>query len=376
MDLIKNDNLSYWELKHYFKIYDLVIVGAGIVGLNAAISFKLANKKATVLVIEGGIFPDGASTKNAGFACFGTPGELLDDLTKMSEKTVWETVQMRWRGLQFLRARVKDRNMDYKELGGFELFKDRSELLTSTEKLPYLNKQIAQCIGLKNCYSPQSSSAFGSVSGLIANPYEGQIDTGLMMKSLNQLCQKHSIELIHNIRIRSLTEVNEMVELASDSFSFKGRKVIVATNGFAQELLDIEDVLPARAQVLITKPIKNLKIKGCFHLDKGYYYFRNVDNRLLLGGGRNLDFKGEQTTTQALNKAIQDHLDQLLKAVILPEHNYEIDARWSGIMGVGKEKKPIIKKVGRNILTAVRMGGMGVAIGGLVGDMAAKEMTT
>ena len=53
---------------------------------------------------------------------------------------------------------------------------------------------------------------------------------------------------------------------------------------------------PARAQVLITKPIKNLQIKGTFHLDKGYYYFRNIDNRILFGGGRNLDFKTEETS--------------------------------------------------------------------------------
>jgi glycine/D-amino acid oxidase-like deaminating enzyme len=48
---------------------------------------------------------------------------------------------------------------------------------------------------------------------------------------------------------------------------------------------------PARAQVLITKPIDSLKIKGTFHMDRGYYYFRNIDNRVLIGGGRNLDLK-------------------------------------------------------------------------------------
>ena len=31
--------------------------------------------------------------------------------------------------------------------------------------------------------------------------------------------------------------------------------------------------------------MKNLKIKGSFHYEKGYYYFRNIDNRILLGGG-------------------------------------------------------------------------------------------
>ena len=43
-------------------------------------------------------------------------------------------------------------------------------------------------------------------------------------------------------------------------------------------------------------------------------------------------------------------------------------------MGIGSEKKPIIKAVTKNVVCAVRMGGMGVAIGSLVGKMAAAEV--
>ena len=44
-------------------------------------------------------------------------------------------------------------------------------------------------------------------------------------------------------------------------------------------------------------------------------------------------------------------------------------------MGVGSEKKPIIKLVNPNVLAAVRMGGMGVAIGSLVGQEAADKIS-
>ena len=106
--------------------------------------------------------------------------------------------------------------------------------------------------------------------------------------------------------------------------------LLLATNGFASELIE-GDIKPARAQVLITKPIENLSIKGTFHLDRGYYYFRNVENRILFGGGRNLDFEGETTTEFGQTKIIQDQLEQLLKDVILPRQNFEIEHRWSVI---------------------------------------------
>ena len=37
-------------------------------------------------------------------------------------------------------------------------------------------------------------------------------------------------------------------------------------------------------------------------------------------------------------------------------------------MGVGTKKKPIVAKVQDNVYCGIRMGGMGVAIGSLIGD--------
>ena len=119
---------------------------------------------------------------------------------------------------------------------------------------------------------------------------------------------------------------------------------------------------------------KKFKITRSISLSKRYYYFRNIDGRVLLGGGRNLDFKNEETTSFGVTEKIQQQLGKLLSENILPGHNFTIGQRWSGIMGIGSEKKPIIKYVSKNVVCAVRMGGMGVAIGGLVGELAVEEL--
>jgi len=51
-----------------------------------------------------------------------------------------------------------------------------------------------------------------------------------------------------------------------------------------------------------------------------------------------------------------------------------IDRWWSGILGVGTQKKPIIKKTHDRLVVAVRMGGMGVAIGSSVGVSAIDKL--
>ena len=87
----------------------------------------------------------------------------------------------------------------------------------------------------------------------------------------------------------------------------------------------------------------------------------------MLGGGRNLDFKTEETTEFGKTKVIQNKLEELLKTMILPNKTIEIEHRWSGIMGVGNQKKVIVKNLSNNVACGVRLGGMGIAIGSMIG---------
>ena len=124
--------LSFWE-KDFFLNYDYIVIGGGIVGLSTAVSLKEMAPKSRVLVIERGTFPTGASTKNAGFACFGSLTEILHDLTTMSPEEVVELVKLRWDGLQLLRSRLGDENIDYQNLGGYELLSEKE--LTALDRI-------------------------------------------------------------------------------------------------------------------------------------------------------------------------------------------------------------------------------------------------
>ena len=64
---------------------------------------------------------------------------------------------------------------------------------------------------------------------------------------------------------------------------------------------------------------------------------------------------------------IQNQLKTILQETILPNTKFEIAHSWSGIMGVGNQKKAIVKPISTHVYCGVRLGGMGVAIGSLVG---------
>lgn len=378
--MIENaSTLSFWERQTYFEGVDLLIVGAGIVGLNAARAVRHLKPHWKILVVDRGAFlPYGASTRNAGFACFGSMTELLDDLQNNSERDVFDLVQRRWAGLQKLRTIIGDDNLGYQGLGGYELFSATDEWIWNSclNKLDEFNQHLESICRKKHNYEIATHEiekfGFSGVKYLLRNNGEGQVDTGKMMKSLLSFVREKNVDVLNGIEIKGWQQNNSaLIVDTGNGFKIPTQQLLITTNAFARQLLPDLLVEPGRAQVLITHPINDLKVKGTFHYDKGYYYFRNVGNRLLLGGGRNLDFKSENTYEFGLTSKVQHHLEKLLSTIILPNQSFEIEQRWSGIMGLGPVKSSIIQKVEERICCAVRMGGMGVAIGTQVGEDAA-----
>lgn len=372
-------SLSYWERETFFKDIDVAVIGSGIVGLTAAIHLKTVQPSLQVIVIERGALPLGASTRNAGFACFGSMTELLDDLTRMSEDDMLAIVEKRWTGLQRLRALVGDEALQFHGLGGYEMFTDdEDDIFHACEaRMADFNHKIGAITGHPEVYKVVDERlpgfGFRGVRHLILNQAEGQVHTGAMMEALLNKALEKGVRVYNGIDLVGLEDSSQGVELKTEhGWSVRVKKALVAVNGFAQRLLPGVDVTPARNQVLITKPVPNLKIEGCFHYDRGYYYFRNIDGRILLGGGRNLAFEAEQTDQLDGNELIRSALAQLLKTVICPGCSVEIDGWWTGILGLGPVKKPVIEQVSPNITVAVRLSGMGVAIGALVGQEGAE----
>ncbi|MDT0676361.1 NAD(P)/FAD-dependent oxidoreductase [Autumnicola musiva] len=362
-------NFSYWETKTWFSNIDYTIIGGGITGLNCAWYLKQKYPKAKIVVLEQGLLPNGSSTKSGGFACFGSLSEILEDLKSNREEEVVELTKQRVNGLKLLRENLGDKAIGFKSYGGFELFPEEDG-----EFFDYcLNKMDGVNRILKPIFREQAFSleknrfGFRNVQHeLVYNCLEAQLDMSKMMATLLQKVQISGVKILNNVTVKEYSEEADSVEIRTEEFSFKTNKLFIATNGLASKL-GITAVKPAREQVLITKPIGNLKIKGIFQIDKGFYYFRNIDDRILIGGGRNLDFKTEETTEFTETELIQNKLNEKLKTIVLPKTEFEIDQRWSGIVGMGESKKPVVKQISNNVYCGVRLDGMGIATGSLTG---------
>jgi glycine/D-amino acid oxidase-like deaminating enzyme len=376
-------SLSVWEKESFFAPADIIIAGSGLVGLWSAYYLKKKEPSLRITIVERGIIPTGASTRNAGFACFGSLTELLADVDHMGEDKMLELVAMRYKGLKRIRKTFRDAEIGYEQLGSYELltsagkFSDSNGLRSAIDGINHSLKKITgeqKIFRLHNDKIP--SFGFAGIKYLIESPTEGQLHSGQLCQALMRLVQTLGVTMLNNIDITGYEKVNGHLLLHSQhSFPLIASQLLVCTNAFASQLLPQLDITPARGQVLVTSPIDRLPFRGTFHFNEGYYYFRNLGERVLLGGARNHAFEEETTTDMTVTDTIQQELERFLREIVLPGRHYTIDTRWSGIMGMGGEKMPIVRAVNDHVFCAVRMHGMGVALAPVIGNQIAAMLT-
>jgi len=371
--------ISVWEKESFFRPADVIIIGAGFAGLWTAIELKKKKPKLDVLMVDRGLIPTGASTRNAGFSCFGSVTELLYDAKTFGEEKMLKLATLRYAGLRHIQQTFKAKEIDYEQDGGYELFEENGSYDEHALKhdVKALNKILKETFEEDEIFriADKKIAKFGfkGVSHLVENKLEGSLHSGKLTQALLEQVQQAGVRTLFNFEVRSYEKLNDHVVVKNENgVQLTAGKLIICTNAFTQNLLPDLSVLPARGQVLVTSRIDDLPFKGCFHLDEGFVYFRNLGKRVLLGGARNKFFDEEATHELTTTDNIQKELEKILRDIILPGRtDYTIEHRWSGIMGLGEDKMPTIREFQPGVYCAVALGGIGVAMAPVV----AKQVT-
>lgn len=356
---------SYWEHSVLLRPLDFAIIGAGLVGKQIAIKLKAKFPLSRIAIIDRSPISYGASTRNAGFSCFGSVTEIADDLSHTKATEVAQLAQKRFQGIQQLVETFGANNIGYRNTGSYEIFKNESDFNDALQHLNTVNHLLEEQTNIKNAFSIQSTSnmKMNCHQQCLFNPYEGMLNTGLLNETINDITHRSGVLPFYGLNIVKFEkEVNGYKLFADNGMELQCGQLIIVNNAFASQLMPELDVVPARGQIIITESIANLPFDGIFHSDKGYIYFRNIDDRVLIGGGRNVFRQQETTYDFEGSEEVKNYLQNYLKEVVLPNQNFKTYMHWSGIMAMGKQKLPIVKRYDENLVLCVRMSGMGVAL--------------
>ncbi len=382
---------SYWETTTFFRSPDVLIIGAGLTGLQAALEIKRFDAAKDVLVLERAPIPRGASTRNAGFACFGGPTELLADLQAYDEAAVVQTVRERYAGIRALEERFAHREIDWCKNGGYEVVDDPGKAAVVRRQLPHLNALLQPVTGLAQTWREVGRTDISAQQWwpsakppalLLYNPLEAQLHPGKLVNVLLEDARSAGVRFLFGCEVEKLTENEDgTVAVAGAGWgSLTAGRVLVTVNAFARQLLPADfaaQIRPVRNQVLLSRPLPDLALRGCFHYHEGYVYFRNVgQDRLLIGGARHVAGATSETDAFGPNGVPEAFLLEKLREWF-PERGWttaDFPTRWSGIIAQGDGKTPILRFASGNVLVAGRLAGMGVALSADLGQRAARTL--
>jgi len=175
-----NAGRSFWESELYDQKYNLIVIGAGLTGQSIAHFYKKTHPKEKVLVLDRGFFPIGASTRNAGFACFGSVTEHISDMEIEEEANIIDRICRRWTGLKLLRETLGDSSIDYQEPGAYEIFTDSEVYEKALDHLDICNRWLKEAAGLEDVYQAAKVNGFSAIS----IKGEGSLHPGKMMRTL------------------------------------------------------------------------------------------------------------------------------------------------------------------------------------------------
>jgi glycine/D-amino acid oxidase-like deaminating enzyme len=296
---------------------------------------------------------------------------MLDEIARNSEQEAVGLYEKRYLGIQKLLGRYGAARIGFQASGGTEVFSNKEEADAVIAQVGALNKAL-QWVHGKEAYvvCDMIPTKMNVVESGVFCPLEGGIQTHLLYRTVREEALGLGVEIYEGMGVLDWDEMADRVELRMrNGMKMSACNLLICTNGFTRRLMPELAVAPARGQVFVTKAMDALPFEGIFHADKGYIYFRELGgDRVLIGGGRNLDFAGEETMEMGVTDQFRLYLKSYLETVVLPGREIEFEYEWSGVMGMNENRNPIIGWHSDRVCLAVRMGGMGVALSSWVAD--------
>lgn len=361
---------SYWERCAFEGPWDVVVIGAGLTGCSTAFHLRKAWPDARIAVVDRHHPGEGASSKNAGFVCFGSPTELFDDARERSVGEVVGLVRDRVRGARALRRILGDAAIEYRASGGLEFFPADGvgEIFTPfdavADELEVWNDQLRNVLPEPAFRKVEPPPALGPGQA-IELPNEGVLNPMSALFAWYDRLRSSDVRLITGQSVASIGDLGGQLSVEVTSGTVSAERVAVCTNGVGGDLLrsiDAPIVRPARNQVAVYRSDRPHGLEHAIHAGAGYYYVRPLDlHHVLFGGARHLDPRGETTVTFGESALILDEIDRCIRSW-LPGPRWTRVHTHQGVLGLREGKRPVVGHVGDGTYAAVGFGGMGVAL--------------
>jgi len=353
---------------------DVVIVGGGFTGLSAAA--HLAKSGADVALIEAHRFGDGASGRNGGQLGTGqrtpldeleallgwTRAKALFDLAEEAKAHLLEFAAVNAIDIEFMPGQLsvahKKRYVD-----DYRKYADYMRERAGYEHISFMDAaETAARLGSTRYFGGTRDTGTGHI-----HPLKLVIGTARVASEAGA----HLFETTPSAGIRTS---GGKVEVSTPYGTIVADKVLVAVNAYGGNLEPVSaaHVMPIGSFIGATVPLGDGSpvLPGGESVDDSRFvvrYFRkSKDGRLLFGGREIYAVKDP--------KDIHVHIRRQIAEVYPALKDVEITHGWGGFVGITMPRRPFVREVMPNVISAGGYSGHGVMLSNFMGKLYAETV--
>lgn len=354
---------------------DVVIIGGGFTGLSAAA--HLAKAGVDVALIEAHRFGDGASGRNGGQLGTGQrgwPEDLEPELGFTRTKALFDLAEeAKAHLLEF--AAVNKIEIDYvpgqmsvahKERY-LDAYRAHPEIMATRYDYPHVTyidaAETAWRLGSKRYFGGTRDTGTGHI-----HPLKLVIGTA-------RVAAAAGANLFENTKATTISSTGGKVRISTPSGTITADKALIAVNAYGGNLEPVSaaHVMPIGSFIGATVPLGDDSpvLPGGESVDDSRfvvrYFRRSIDGRLLFGG--------REVYTADNPKDIAIHIRRQIAEIYPSLKDVEITHAWGGYVGITMPRKPFIREVMPNVISAGGYSGHGVMLSNFVGKLYAETLS-
>ena len=354
---------------------DVVIIGGGFTGLSAAA--HLARAGVDVALIEAHRFGDGASGRNGGQFGTGqrawaeeleaeygfTRAKALFDLAEEAKAHVLEFAAANGIDMEYVPGQMsvahKPRYLKH--------YQAHAEIMATRFGYPHISfmdaKETAERLG-STCY-------YGGTRDMGT----GHIHPMKLVVGTARVAAAAGAHLFENTRSTGIASDGGKVLVSTPRGIITADKCLVAVNAYGGDLEPVSaaHVMPIGSFIGATVPLgeDSPVLPGGEAVDDSRFvvrYFRKTKDGRLLFGGREIYAVSDP-------KDIADQIRRQIAEIYPALKDVEITHGWGGYVGITMPRKPFVREVMPNVISAGGYSGHGVMLSNFVGKLYAETVS-
>lgn len=354
---------------------DVVIVGGGFTGLSAAA--HLARAGVDVALVEAHRFGDGASGRNGGQLGTGQRAwaeDLEEELGFTRAKALFDLGE---EAKQHLLDFAATNNIDLDYMSGqisvahkkryLKHYRAHAEIMAERFGYPHLTFLDAG----------EAARRLGSrlYHGGLADSGTGHIHPLKLLVGTARVAAAAGAKLYEKTPASGIKSAGGKVHVTTPRGTITADKCLMATNAHCGGLEPVTaaHVMPIGSFIGATAPLgpDSPVIPGGESVDDSRFvvrYFRKSRDGRLLFGGREIYSKGDPQN-------IKDQIRRQIAEVYPDLKGVEITHAWGGYVGITLPRKPFVREVMPNVVSAGGYSGHGVMLSNFTGKLYAEAVT-